>query len=89
VPTFLAKLTAVTAFIIIAFRASAQVVGSGSPSDADLQTQRNVERGVSPTLPGSGIFDIAVPAAGTVLKPARRVSTRQIRRRRPVALDVW
>jgi Di-haem oxidoreductase, putative peroxidase len=49
------------------------VVGSGSPSDTDLQTQRNVERGVSPALPGSGIFDVAVPPAGTVLKPAGRV----------------
>src|SRR6266851_4356366 len=66
-------LTAAAATIVFAFPTSAQVVGSGSPSDLDLQAQRNVERGVSPMLPGSGIFDIAVPAAGTVLKPVKRV----------------
>src|SRR5216683_5192403 len=66
-------LTAAAATIVFAFPASAQVVGSGSPSDADLLAQRNVERGLSPTLPGSGIFDIAVPPAGTVLKPGKRV----------------
>jgi CxxC motif-containing protein (DUF1111 family) len=49
------------------------VVGSGNPSDADLLAQRMVERGISPALPGSGIFDIAVPPAGTVLKPVQRI----------------
>lgn len=63
----------VTAFATFAPPASAQVVGSGSPSDANLTAQRDVERGVSPMLPGSGIFDIAVPDAGQVLKPAGRV----------------
>jgi len=69
----LVVLTTATAIGLFTSAAWAQVVGSGSPSDADLQTQRNVERGVSPTLPGSGIFDIAVPPAGTVLKPVKRV----------------
>jgi hypothetical protein len=66
-------LTATTAFVIFMSPVAAQVVGTGSPSDPDLLAQRNVERGVSPALPGSGIFDIAVPAAETVLTPARRV----------------
>jgi hypothetical protein len=70
-------LTAATAIAVLTSPAWAQVVGSGIPSDANLLTQRMVERGVSPTLPGSGIFDIAVPPAGTVLKPARRVTREQ------------
>jgi hypothetical protein len=73
VHNFFAALTAATAIAIFAFPASAQMVGSGSPSDSDLMAQRTVERGISPPLPGSGIFDIAPPPAGTVLKPAGRV----------------
>jgi hypothetical protein len=73
VPKLSFVVTAVTAFAIFTSPASAQVLGSGSPSDADLLAQRDVERGLAPTLPGSGIFDIAVPPDGTVLKPVKRV----------------
>jgi hypothetical protein len=66
-------LAAAAAIALFTCPASAQVVGSGTPSDADLQTQRNLERGISPPLPGSGIFDIDIPPAGTVFIPARRV----------------
>ena len=69
----LATLTVATAIALFASPVSAQVVGSDSPSDADLMAQRDVERGVDPALPGSGIFDIAVPPDETLLKPVSRV----------------
>jgi hypothetical protein len=44
-------------------------LGSDVPSDATLLTERVQEGGSS----GSGIFDIAVPPDGTVLRPVKRV----------------
>ncbi len=44
-------------------------IGSDVPIDAQLLTERAQEGGSA----GSGIFDIAVPPAGTVLRPVRRV----------------
>jgi hypothetical protein len=48
----------------------AACLGSGNPSDAALLNQRVTEKGSAGT---SGIFDIAVPDAGTVLTPVQRV----------------
>jgi hypothetical protein len=47
----------------------AQVLGSGNPTDAQLLAIRIAEGGAG----GSGIFDIAVPAAGTQFHPAQRI----------------
>jgi hypothetical protein len=44
-------------------------LGSDVPSDAQLLMERVQEAGSA----GSGIFDIAVPPAGTVLRPVQRV----------------
>jgi hypothetical protein len=44
-------------------------LGSDVPSDAQLLTERVQEAGPE----GSGIFDIAVPPAGTVLQPVKGV----------------
>jgi CxxC motif-containing protein (DUF1111 family) len=44
-------------------------LGSNSPTDSQLVTQRAQEGGTT----GSGIFDIAVPPPGTVLRPVQRV----------------
>lgn len=70
-------LTAVAAIAAFASQASAQTcptgaacLGTGNPSDADLINQRNVEK---PSASGLGIFDVAVPDAGTTLTPVGRV----------------
>jgi pyridoxal biosynthesis lyase PdxS len=44
-------------------------LGSDVPSDAQLLTKRVQEGGSA----GSGIFDIAVPPVGIVLRPVERV----------------
>ena len=44
-------------------------LGSNVPSDAQLLTERVQEGGSA----GSGVFDIAAPPAGTVLRPVERV----------------
>lgn len=62
-------LLAAAAIALVASQASAQL-GSGSPADSVLQAQRAIEK---PTAAGLGIFDVAVPAAATVIKPAGRV----------------
>jgi hypothetical protein len=61
-------LAACAAIVIFALPASAEL-GSDVPGDAELLTQRAQEGG----LTGSGIFDIAAPPAGTVLRPVKRV----------------
>ena len=60
---------AAAAIALVASQASAQL-GSGIPADSVLQVQRTQERQGGT----SGIFDVAVPSAGTVIKPARRIS---------------
>jgi len=65
---FLAALTVSFVMGVFSLPAAAEL-GSDSPSDAQLLTQRIQEGGSS----GSGIFDIAVPPAGTVLRPVKRV----------------
>ena len=62
-------LTAATAIALFGSPASAQL-GSGNPSDTDLPNQRKVEK---PSASGLGIFDVAVPSAGTKLQPVKRV----------------
>ena len=64
----LKPLTVLTALNIFTLPVYAEL-GSGVPSDAQLLTERAQEAGSA----GSGIFDIAVPPAGTVLRPVRRV----------------
>ncbi len=64
--TFL--VTAVAAITVFVFQASAEL-GTNNPDDATLLMQRIGEAGSS----GSGIFDIPLPPAGTMFKPARRV----------------
>jgi len=64
----LRTLTACVAIAIFALSASAEL-GSNVPSDSALLTKRVGEGGSS----GSGIFDIAVPPAGTVLRSVTRV----------------
>jgi hypothetical protein len=44
-------------------------LGSNVPNDATLLTERTQEAGST----GSGVFDIAAPPAGTVLRPVQRV----------------
>ncbi len=63
-----ATLTVCWTIGVYALPAAAEL-GSDIPSDAQLLTQRAQEGGSS----GSGIFDIAVPPAGTVLRPVERV----------------
>jgi hypothetical protein len=58
----------VSTAIGLTFPASAEL-GSDVPSDAQLLTERVQEGGAT----GSGIFDIAVPPTGTVLRPVTRV----------------
>ena len=77
-------LTAAAAFTFFKLAASAEL-GSDSPSDATLLTQREVEAGCNtsttpPTCPSgtdnvfnSGSFDIASPPAETTFAPAKRV----------------
>jgi len=48
-------------------------LGSNIPTDSQLVAQRALEGGTS----GSGIFDIAVPPPGTVLRPVQRVTRDQ------------
>src|SRR5271165_4201620 len=64
----LATLTVSIALGTLALPASAEL-GSDVPSDATLLMERVQEGGSA----GSGIFDIAVPPAGTVLRPVKRV----------------
>ena len=61
----LAVLTALNIFTLPAYAE----LGSDVPSDAQLLTERGQEAGSA----GSGIFDIAAPPAGTVLRPVERV----------------
>jgi hypothetical protein len=49
--------------------ARGQELGSNNPSDQQLTQQRATEGGAA----GSGIFDVAVPPQGTVLRPVLRV----------------
>src|SRR5437588_7998361 len=72
----LKPLTVLTALNIFTLPVYAEL-GSDVPNDAQLLTERVREGGSA----GSGVFDIAVPPAGTVLRPC---SARQIRRCRPV-----
>ena len=77
-------LTVATAVALFAFAASAEL-GSNSPTDATLLTQREVEAGcdTSTTPPmcpsgttnvfNSGTFDIASPPARTTFTPVKRV----------------
>jgi hypothetical protein len=76
---FYAILAATAVITLINFPASAQL-GSNSPPDDQLLIQREQEGGCDtsttpPTCPstGSGIFDVAVPSAGTTYQPAKRV----------------
>jgi hypothetical protein len=64
----LATLTVSVALATLTLPVSAEL-GSDMPSDAQLLTERAQEAGSA----GSGIFDIAVPPAGTVLRPVERV----------------
>ena len=64
----LKPLTVLTALNIFTLPVYAEL-GSDVPSDAQLLTERVQEAGSA----GSGIFDIAVPPAGTVLRPVERV----------------
>ena len=61
----LAVLTALNIFTLPVYAE----LGSDVPSDAQLLTERGQEAGSA----GSGIFDIAAPPAGTVLRPVERV----------------
>jgi hypothetical protein len=62
----LSVMVSAAAIVLVAFQASAQQLGSNNPTDSQLQAQRVVEMGGGP----SGIFDVAVPSAGTVIAPA-------------------
>jgi hypothetical protein len=64
----LKPLTVLTALNIFTLPVYAEL-GSDVPSDAQLLTERGQEAGSA----GSGIFDIAAPPAGTVLRPVKRV----------------
>ena len=64
----LQPLTVLTALNIFTLPVYAEL-GSDVPSDAQLLTERGQEAGSA----GSGIFDIAAPPAGTVLRPVERV----------------
>lgn len=64
----LAMLTVSIALGTLALPVSAEL-GSDVPSDATLLMERVQEGGSA----GSGIFDIAVPPAGTMLRPVKRV----------------
>jgi hypothetical protein len=64
----LKPLTVLTALNIFTIPVFAEL-GSDVPSDTQLLTERVQEAGSA----GSGIFDIAVPPAGTVLRPVERV----------------
>jgi hypothetical protein len=64
----LAALTVSLATWACALPANAEL-GSNMPSDADLLARRIQEAGTT----GSGIFDIAAPPAGAVLRPVTRV----------------
>ena len=61
-------LAAATVMATIGGAASAEL-GSDVPTDSQLLTQRVQEGGSS----GSGIFDIAAPPAGKVLRPVERI----------------
>jgi len=61
-------LSAAMAIGTLALPADAEL-GSDIPSDAQLLSERKQEGGSA----GSGVFDIAVPPAGTVVRPVRRV----------------
>jgi hypothetical protein len=65
---------AAAAVALVASQASAQL-GSGTPADGTLQTQRVTERGVATGAQsgGLGIFDVLPPSPTTVLKPAGRI----------------
>jgi hypothetical protein len=64
----LEPLTVLTALNIFTLPVYAEV-GSDVPSDAQLLTERGQEAGSA----GSGIFDIAAPPAGTMLRPVERI----------------
>jgi hypothetical protein len=64
----LEPLTVLTALNIFTLPVSAEL-GSDAPSDAQLLTERVREAGSA----GSVIFDIAVPPAGTMLRPVERI----------------
>jgi hypothetical protein len=66
---FLATLTVSMAMGALISPVWAAELGSNIPPDSDLLTARVQEGG----LAGAGIFDIAVPPAGTVLKPVARI----------------
>ncbi len=69
-PKLLFIMTIYTAYTAIGLAFSARAeLGSDVPRDAKLLEQRADEGGVS----GSGIFDIAIPPDGTVLRPVTRV----------------
>jgi len=63
------RMAAVLAALVIISVAVWAELGSNVPSDDQLLMQRATEGGTT----GSGIFDIAVPPAGTVLQPVGRV----------------
>jgi len=64
----LEPLTVLTALNIFTLPVYAEL-GSDVPSDAQLLTERGQEAGSA----GSGIFDIAAPPAGTMLRPVERI----------------
>ena len=63
------RMAAVLAALVIMSVALWAELGSNVPSDDQLLARRKQEGGRT----GSGIFDIAVPPPGTVLRPVRRV----------------
>lgn len=66
---FFAMLGAAAVLAVFAGQAAAQL-GSDNPTNATLLQQRVTEKGASGS---SGVFDIAVPPAGTVLTPIQLV----------------
>ena len=78
----LATLTVSIALGTLALPVSAEL-GSDVPSDATLLMERVQEGGSA----GSGIFDIAVPPAGTVAT-GEAYSARQLRGRQPVSAEI-